>query len=121
MITDSAGLRITYAAAVHFQRSRFMFVLADTFTQAAIARFLLGFIGAGFRIGIRMVSEWFLANELGTAEGIHGGWGNFGSGCRGDGPAHPGAAFRRRRRLTGYAIGLWKDEPAVQRHLVQAA
>ena len=26
-----------------------------------------------------MVSEWFPANELGTAEGIYGGWGNFGS------------------------------------------
>jgi len=55
------------------------FALADTFVQAAIARFLLGFIGAGFVIGIRMVSEWFPANELGTAEGIYGGWGNFGS------------------------------------------
>ena len=31
------------------------------------------------RIGIRMVSEWFPANQLGTAEGIYGGWGNFGS------------------------------------------
>jgi NNP family nitrate/nitrite transporter-like MFS transporter len=30
-------------------------------------------------IGIRLVSEWFPANELGTAEGIYGGWGNFGS------------------------------------------
>jgi NNP family nitrate/nitrite transporter-like MFS transporter len=53
--------------------------VADNFTQAAIARFMLGFIGAGFVIGIRMVSEWFPANELGTAEGIYGGWGNFGS------------------------------------------
>lgn len=26
-----------------------------------------------------MVSEWFPHNELGTAEGIYGGWGNFGS------------------------------------------
>ena len=26
-----------------------------------------------------MVSEWFPANELGRAEGIYGGWGNFGS------------------------------------------
>ena len=56
-----------------------MFAFADSFVQAAIARFLLGFIGAGFVIGIRMVSEWFPHNELGTAEGIYGGWGNFGS------------------------------------------
>jgi NNP family nitrate/nitrite transporter-like MFS transporter len=40
---------------------------------------MLGFIGAGFVIGIRLVSEWFPAKELGTAEGIYGGWGNFGS------------------------------------------
>jgi len=56
-----------------------MFALSQTFEQAALARFLLGFIGAGFVIGIRLVSEWFPANELGTAEGIYGGWGNFGS------------------------------------------
>ena len=37
------------------------------------------FFGFGFVIGIRLVSEWFPANELGTAEGIYGGWGNFGS------------------------------------------
>ena len=32
-----------------------------------------------FVVGIRLVSEWFPHNELGTAEGIYGGWGNFGS------------------------------------------
>ena len=54
-----------------------VFALADNFVQLAIARFALGFIGAGFVIGIRMVSEWFPPKELGTAEGIYGGWGNF--------------------------------------------
>ena len=56
-----------------------MFAMANSFEQIAIARFALGLIGAGFVIGIRLVSEWFPANELGTAEGIYGGWGNFGS------------------------------------------
>ncbi len=80
MITDKYGPRITYAALLFISSIPcFMFALADDFTQAAVARFLLGFIGAGFVIGIRMVSEWFPANELGTAEGIYGGWGNFGS------------------------------------------
>lgn len=45
----------------------------------AILRFLLGFVGAGFVIGIRMVGEWFPAKQVGLAEGIYGGWGNFGS------------------------------------------
>jgi len=80
MLTDKYGPRITYAALLFVSAIPcFMFAMADTFTQAAISRFMLGFIGAGFVIGIRMVSEWFPANELGTAEGIYGGWGNFGS------------------------------------------
>ncbi|HHH45984.1 MAG TPA: NarK family nitrate/nitrite MFS transporter [Thiotrichales bacterium] len=57
----------------------FAFALADGYAQLALTRFLLGFVGAGFVIGIRMVSEWFPARQLGLAEGIYGGWGNFGS------------------------------------------
>ena len=80
MLTDRFGPRIVYSALLAIcSIPCFMFALADDFTQAAIARFLLGFIGAGFVIGIRLVSEWFPAKELGTAEGIYGGWGNFGS------------------------------------------
>ncbi|KEA64083.1 Nitrate/nitrite transporter [Marinobacterium lacunae] len=80
MLTDKYGPRLIYAALLFLcSIPCFLFALADDFAQAAIARFLLGFIGAGFVIGIRMVSEWFPANELGTAEGIYGGWGNFGS------------------------------------------
>lgn len=80
MLTDKYGPRITYALLMAIcSIPCFMFALAENFEQAALARFLLGFIGAGFVIGIRMVSEWFPANELGTAEGIYGGWGNFGS------------------------------------------
>jgi len=80
MLTDKYGPRITYAVLL-FTASIpcFMFAMATDFAQAALSRFLLGFVGAGFVIGIRMVSEWFPANELGTAEGIYGGWGNFGS------------------------------------------
>lgn len=55
------------------------FASAQTYEQLAILRFLSGFIGAGFVIGIRMVSEWFPAKQVGIAEGIYGGWGNFGS------------------------------------------
>jgi NNP family nitrate/nitrite transporter-like MFS transporter len=80
MLTDKFGPKLTFAVLLFLSSIPcFMFALADNFEQAALARFLLGFIGAGFVIGIRMVSEWFPANELGTAEGIYGGWGNFGS------------------------------------------
>lgn len=80
MLTDKYGPRLTFAVLLAVcSLPCFMFAFAQSFEQAAVARFLLGFIGAGFVIGIRMVSEWFPANELGTAEGIYGGWGNFGS------------------------------------------
>ena len=38
-----------------------------------------GFIGAGFVVGTRMISEWFPARQTGIAQGIYAGWGNFGS------------------------------------------
>ncbi|PTO52784.1 MFS transporter [Vibrio splendidus] len=80
MLTDRYGPRLVYSSLLAVcSIPCFMFAMADSFIQAAIARFLLGFIGAGFVVGIRLVSEWFPHNELGTAEGIYGGWGNFGS------------------------------------------
>ncbi len=57
----------------------FGFAFANSYEQLALMRFLLGFVGAGFVIGIRMVGEWFPAKQVGIAEGIYGGWGNFGS------------------------------------------
>jgi NNP family nitrate/nitrite transporter-like MFS transporter len=79
-LTDRFGPRLVYSALLIIcSIPCFVFAFADSFLQMAIARFALGFIGAGFVIGIRMVSEWFPPKELGTAEGIYGGWGNFGS------------------------------------------
>jgi len=80
MLTDKYGPRLVYSGLLAIcSIPCFAFALADSFTQAAIARFALGLIGAGFVVGIRLVSEWFPHNELGTAEGVYGGWGNFGS------------------------------------------
>jgi len=55
------------------------FAFTQTYQQLAIVRFLSGFVGAGFVVGIRMISEWFPARQTGIAQGIYGGWGNFGS------------------------------------------
>jgi NNP family nitrate/nitrite transporter-like MFS transporter len=80
MLTDKYGPRIMYSLLLIIGSIPcFWFAMADSLAEAALARFFCGFIGAGFVIGIRLVSEWFPANELGTAEGIYGGWGNFGS------------------------------------------
>lgn len=56
-----------------------MFALSTSFAMLALSRFLLGFAGAGFVVGIRIISEWFPARESGIAQGIYAGLGNFGS------------------------------------------
>ncbi len=80
ILVDKFGPRIMYSVLL-FLSSIFCigFAFANTFESLALLRFLLGFVGAGFVIGIRLVSEWFPSHQVGTAEGIYGGWGNFGS------------------------------------------
>ncbi len=80
MVVDKYGPRITFSVLLALSSAIcFLFAFADSFEKLAIYRFLLGFVGAGFVIGIRLVSEWFPARQVGAAEGIYGGWGNFGS------------------------------------------
>ena len=80
MLLDKFGPRITYSAILVFSAIPcLMFATAQTFGQLVVARLLLSIVGAGFVIGIRMVAEWFPPKEIGLAEGIYGGWGNFGS------------------------------------------
>ena len=55
------------------------FAMAHSFDALLISRLLVGLVGSGFVVGIRLVSEWFDDGDLGTAEGVYGGWGNFGS------------------------------------------
>jgi len=80
MLVDSYGPRRLFSGILVL--SSFLclfFAWAETFQQLAVARFLLGFVGAGFVVGIRMIGEWFPARQTGIAQGIYGGWGNFGS------------------------------------------
>ncbi len=80
MLVDKYGPRIMYSALLFISSWLcFIFALADSYQMLALSRFLLGFVGAGFVIGIRMIGEWFPAKQVGVAEGIYGGWGNFGS------------------------------------------
>jgi NNP family nitrate/nitrite transporter-like MFS transporter len=80
MLVDNFGPKRTFTSLLILGSFPcFFFALAQTFEQLALARFLMGFMGAGFVIGIRMVSEWFPAKQVGIAQGIYGGWGNFGS------------------------------------------
>lgn len=80
MALDRLGPRRVYAAILMFAAVPCtLFALADSFELMVASRLLLSIVGAGFVVGIRMVSEWFPPREVGTAEGVYGGWGNFGS------------------------------------------
>ncbi len=80
MLVDVYGPRKTYTVMLLATAGlSFYFSLARSFEALALARFLMGFVGAGFVIGIRMISEWYPAKQLGLAEGIYKGMGNVGS------------------------------------------
>ncbi len=80
MLVDRYGPRAVFSLLLAL--SAFVcwgFAFSTSYEQLALFRFLCGFIGAGFVIGIRLVGEWFPAKTVGVAEGVYGGWGNFGS------------------------------------------
>ncbi|MEH6569319.1 MAG: NarK family nitrate/nitrite MFS transporter [Halioglobus sp.] len=80
MLVDRFGPRLVFSLLLIL--SSFFcwgFAFANNYETLALFRFLGGFVGAGFVIGIRLVGEWFPARQVGMAQGIYGGWGNFGS------------------------------------------
>ncbi len=80
MLVDKLGPKIMFASILILGGViSIVFSWMQSYEQLAMMRFLSGFIGAGFVVGIRMISEWFPAKQTGTAQGIYGGWGNFGS------------------------------------------
>ena len=80
ILVDKFGPRVIYSGLLIISGGLCIgFAMAQSYEQLAILRFAMGFAGAGFVIGIRMVGEWFPARQVGLAEGVYGGWGNFGS------------------------------------------
>lgn len=80
MLVDVYGPRKTYSVLLLATAGLcFFFAVSTSFEMLALARFLMGFVGAGFVIGIRIISEWYPAKQLGLAEGIYKGMGNVGS------------------------------------------
>lgn len=79
-LLDKYGPRVVYSGLlITMSIPAIVFAFGDTWAQLMISRLILGSIGASFVIGIRMVAEWFPPKSVGFAEGIYGGWGNFGS------------------------------------------
>lgn len=80
MVLDRFGPRRTFSGLLLFALLPCLTTaLSHSFDQLVWSRLLMGIVGAGFVVGIRMVSEWFPSKEIGIAEGIYGGWGNFGA------------------------------------------
>ena len=76
MALDRWGPRRVYSAILLFAVvPNTVFAFATTFEALVFSRLALSVVGAGFVVGIRMVSEWFPPREVGTAEGFYGGWG----------------------------------------------
>jgi NNP family nitrate/nitrite transporter-like MFS transporter len=79
-LVDKFGPRLMYAALLVVSGALCIaFALATSFGILAVTRFLLGLVGAGFVVGIRIIAEWFPARETGYAQGLYAGLGNFGS------------------------------------------
>lgn len=80
IILDCWGARITFAGVLAFAVIPcFMTGFATNFHQLVYSSLTMGVMGAGFVVGVRMIAEWFPPSEIGIAQGIYGGWGNFGA------------------------------------------
>lgn len=79
MLVDRFGPRRVFTWVLIFASIPCLgMALSTHFWQLVICRLLISCVGAGFVVGIRLVGEWFDSREIGTAEGIYGGLGNFG-------------------------------------------
>ncbi len=79
-LVDSYGPKNVFCGLLLFASGIcFYFALATEFTEFLIARLLMGIVGAGFVVGIKMIAEWFPPGKMGIAQGIYAGWGNFGA------------------------------------------
>ncbi|MGY6569156.1 MAG: NarK family nitrate/nitrite MFS transporter [Salinarimonas sp.] len=56
-----------------------VFAFGTSREQLFVARLVLSSIGASFVVGIHMTALWFKPRDIGFAEGLYAGWGNFGS------------------------------------------
>ncbi len=84
MILDRYGPRLTFSAVLIFAIFPCLSTAtARDFNQLVWSSLATGIMGAGFVVGVRMVAEWFPPKEIGIAQGIYGGWGNFGAAAAG--------------------------------------
>jgi len=79
-LTDQYGPQKVFSGLLIFAGLVcFAFSMSQNFESLLINRLLMGIVGGGFVVGIKMIAEWFPQNKMGTAQGIYAGWGNFGA------------------------------------------
>jgi len=80
ILVDHCGARKVFSYLLIFSAGVcFYFASGESFEDFLVARLLMGIVGAGFVVGIKMISEWFPPKKMGLAQGIYAGWGNFGA------------------------------------------
>jgi MFS transporter, NNP family, nitrate/nitrite transporter len=80
MLLDRFGPKVTYSMLLMFAAVPCLATaMSHSFSELVISRLLMGIVGSGFVVGIRMVAEWFPPKDIGIAQGVYGGWGNFGA------------------------------------------
>lgn len=80
MLTDRFGPRRTFAGImVAMSLPCFAFAFSDSYTQMLASRLILSMVGTGFVVGIHMTSLWFKPRDIGFAQGVEAGLGNWGA------------------------------------------
>lgn len=79
-LVDQHGPKIVFVYLLLFAGAvSLYFAQCSRFGEFLVARLLMGIVGAGFVVGIKMIAEWFPPEKMGTAQGLYAGWGNFGA------------------------------------------
>lgn len=80
MVSDRIGPRKTFTMVmVLMSIPCFVFAFGTSYTQLLVSRLLLSMVGTGFVVGIHMTSLWFKPRDIGFAQGVEAGLGNWGS------------------------------------------
>lgn len=80
MLTDRFGPRKAFSIImILLSIPCFAFAMSTTYTQMLISRLILSLVGTGFVVGIHMTSLWFKPRDIGFAQGVEAGLGNWGS------------------------------------------
>ncbi len=80
MISDRLGPRKTFTGVmILLAIPNFFFAFGSSYTQLLVSRLVLSMVGTGFVVGIHMTSLWFKPRDIGFAQGVEAGLGNWGS------------------------------------------